>query len=95
MTRGLVALSWAAAVGAFVVVSSHATGAVDACTSQQGYAPVPILFWPLLTGSVAIAAAAVVIASPRRMAWLSLVGIIVAAVVSLVVFEIGYSCGLG
>jgi hypothetical protein len=91
----LVVLSWGAAVGAFAVVSSHATGAVDACTSQHGYAPVPIPFWLLLAGSVSIAAVAVGAAGAGRAVWLSLAGVVVAALVSLAVFGIGYSCGLG
>jgi hypothetical protein len=91
----LIALSWVAAVGAFAVVTSNATGAVDACTSQQGYAPVPSLFWILLAGSISTAAVAAGTTGAGRAAWLSLAGVLVAALVSLVVFVIGYSCGLG
>jgi hypothetical protein len=93
--RVLMPLSWVAAIGAFAVVSAHATGAVDSCTSQSGYAPVPVLFWPLLAGAPVIAVVALVSTSMRAASWLSFVGVIIVSGVSLVVFGLGYSCGLG
>jgi len=95
MTRFLVGGSWLSALAAFVIVAGHATGAVDACTSRQGFAPVPSPFRPLLAGSIALAVAAVPLGRGRWTIWLSFAGVLVTALVSLVVFRIGYGCDVG
>jgi hypothetical protein len=91
----IVAASWATGIAAFAVVAGRATGAVDRCTTRHGYASVPFAFWPLLVSSVVLAASAALISPRQRATRLSLVGVILAALVSLVVFLVGYSCNLG
>ena len=97
----LTLVAWVCALSAFGIVAGNATGAVDNCTSRNGFAPVPFAFWPLLVASVVagVADARVRARSGNRetrvIGWISLALIVAATLVSLVVFVIGYSCGLG
>jgi hypothetical protein len=87
-------LAFAAAIAALVVVSSSATGAVSTrCAGRSGYASVPSPFWPLLVGSIIVAASLVAVPRPpRRWAWPSLAAIVIVNLVSLAIFWIGYDC---
>jgi hypothetical protein len=103
MSRALVPVTWtwlavASAIGGFIVVAGNATGAVDRCNGQAGFAPVPVWFWVLESLSVASTAAAVLLAgrapNGRRTAVVCVVVVTLIVAVSLVVYWIGYSCAI-
>jgi Trk-type K+ transport system membrane component len=93
ITGFVLALSWTTALSALIVVSASATGATDHCVARRGYAPVSPAFWSLLISSVALSALGIAVYPRRTLAWLSAAAVVVAALISLIVFGLGYGCG--